>query len=94
VVLSVEDALLSEQAPADGWVEGARLAFRQFPRFFNPALCILGRCEQMLDMMGMERLQDSALVGKGVTSDLIEVILPNPRRRLRLMPSAAQAVPA
>ena len=31
------------------------------------------RCERLLGMIGLERLQDSALAGRCVTSDLIEV---------------------
>jgi hypothetical protein len=43
------------------------------------ASCCAGRCERMLDMIGMERLHDSQLIGRCVTSDLTEVHFRNPK---------------
>jgi hypothetical protein len=77
VMLSVEDAILSEETIADGWVEGLHAN----PPFGNLHCdsCCAGRCERMLDMIGMERLHDSQLIGRCVTSDLTEVHFRNPK---------------
>jgi hypothetical protein len=42
-----------------------------------------GHCERLLDMVGLERLQDGQLTGKSVSSDLIEVLAPNACSRSR-----------
>ena len=41
--------------------------------------CPLDRIAHMLDMMGVETLQDSQLIGRSVTSDLAEVCSQNPQ---------------